>query len=120
MLGRYVELIEVPSGLRIKLNDTGRTELLEQRNEESDGWKKGTLCTLQDLLEDWLGNGWSFVAPQDIGALTDAPILSPDVEQDDHGNVVKVGKVYWFPNYAVECELNTLLEKGEVFFPLAS
>ena len=35
--------------------------------------------------------------PEDIGALTDAPILSDDIEYDDEGEVVRVGAVYWYP-----------------------
>ncbi|MGI9061916.1 MAG: hypothetical protein ACR2H5_25460 [Ktedonobacteraceae bacterium] len=41
-----------------------------------------------------MGNGWSWVRPEDIGALTDAPILSDDIEYDDHGDVVSVGTVF--------------------------
>jgi hypothetical protein len=106
-MGKYVEFIEVPNYLSIKLLPDGREEIESQREGE-DCWKKGTNDILLDLLEWQLCNGWEWVEPEDIGALTSAPILrSPN------------GKIYWFPNYAVTCEIKEMLEKGEVRFDLA-
>jgi hypothetical protein len=109
---RNVELVETPDCLLIKLTEAGRQELESQKTEETDdeiGWKRGTSHIFQDLLEWQLCNGWEFVNPEDIGALTSAPILrSPN------------GKLYWFPDYAVTCEIEELLEKNEVRFSVAS
>jgi hypothetical protein len=69
-----------------------------------------------DLLEYHLCNGWEMVPPEDIGALTSAPILSDDVERDDQGKLVRCGHVWWFPEYAVTSELEELMEKGCVEF----
>jgi len=99
----YVDLSEGPNFLRIYLTETGREELEAQR--DGMGWKWGTIYVFQALLEDWLGNGWEWVKPEDIGALTSAPILrSPN------------GMIYWFPNYAITCEIEEMLATGHVDF----
>ena len=123
----YIEIVKTGKkdyegeGIRLVLTEEGREELGTYRVPGSDPaeWVEGTDNILVKLLEDHLCNGWEFVAPEDLGALTDAPILSDEVERDEDGNVTKVGTVYWFPDYAIRCELDELLEKGEVFFPAA-
>lgn len=66
----------------------------------------------------WLGNAQlCAVAPEHVGALTDAPILTTDVTFTDtsvyvHGD----NPVWWFPNYAVENAMQTLLDTGKVTF----
>jgi len=103
----HVELTEGIGSLRIKLTEAGRGALESQRDDW--GWTRGTLYIFMDLLEDWLCNGWEWVKPEDIGALTSAPILrSP------------AGTLYWFPAYAVTCEIEEMLVNGEVVFPRAS
>ena len=114
----YIEIEKKEDGIVLKLTDEGREELNALRFGV-DGWVKGTNDILLDMLEDHLCNGWEMVPPEDIGALTSAPILSEEVVRDDYGTLVSVGKVYWFPNYQIECELETMLETGEVFFPAA-
>ena len=54
--------------------------------------------------------------PEEIGALTDAPILSDDIEYDDEGEVVRVGVVYWYPQYDVADPVAQLLASGSVEF----
>jgi len=103
----YVDLVETPHFLSIRLLPAGREELLDQRLEDGNGWKHGTVYVFMNLIEDWLCNGWQWVEPETIGALTAAPILrSP------------MGKLYWFPDYAITCELEEILAKGEVLFRL--
>ena len=73
---------------------------------------------LAELCETVTGNSaWEWVSPEDIGALTSAPILSDEVEQNDRGETVKVGRVFWFPDYAIRCPVEDLLERGFVEFP---
>ena len=67
----------------------------------------GPLCSndaLYELLEDWICNGWAWVAPEQIGALTDAPIISPDAWTDDDGElqITEVGHVYAQMTYMIE------------------
>jgi len=65
-------------------------------------------------------NGWSFVRPEDVGALTDAPIISEDVDTDDQGNVRNVGTVYWYPEYDVRDPVAQLLENGYIEFVIGT
>jgi hypothetical protein len=68
----------------------------------------------------YAGNGvLSAIRPVDVGALTDAPMLSDGVALRDSGETDVTGKVWWFPNYQVEDFATTLLEKGRVTFTLA-
>jgi hypothetical protein len=113
----YVEIVKSEEGIMLKLTPAGQEELAEYRIPE--GWSHSPDSLLADMLEDHLANGWEFIQPEEIGALTAAPILSDSAERDDQGNLVKVDQVYWFPDYAVRSELEELYEKGEVFFPAA-
>lgn len=55
-----------------------------------------------DVIEYQLTTGWEWVYPEEIGALTDAPIISDTVQRDDHTNeLVNVGDVYAFMDYQV-------------------
>ncbi len=101
MSQRYTDLREGPSALYITLT-------LEGREEQPK--------TLEDALEYHLCNGWSMIQPEEIGALTDAPIIGIDVQRDDQGKLIHVGRAFWFPNYMVEDPLKTLLKKGTVVF----
>ena len=114
----FVNLTKLPRCLRISLTPAGREELLDRRDGEN--WKSGTDSILYDLLEDHLANDWEMVPPEDIGALTSAPILSDSAQRDDQGKLTAIGDVYWFPNYAVKCELETMLKNGFVDFALAN
>ena len=70
-----------------------------------------------DVCEYELCNGWSIVNPEDIGALTDAPIVSCEIKYfEDSDEIEDIGKVYWFPNYMVQDPLEILLKEGEVVF----
>jgi len=58
------------------------------------------------------------VLPENIGALTDAPIIgtssfAPDTESDDND------KVWWYPDYAVKSFASELINHGEVTFTAA-
>jgi hypothetical protein len=75
---------------------------------------------LARLLEWPLANGWEWIAPEEIGALTSAPILSDDAERDDDGTLVAITTVYWFPNYQIISEVEELSERGYVEFELAT
>lgn len=77
---------------------------------------------LADLLEatGWEGNSVLMkIQPEDVGGLTDSPILTDDRTIKDDGTVVVQGRVWWFPNYMVENFADTLIEKGRVAFTLA-
>ena len=104
--GFYVDLEKTTDGnLRIVLTENGKAEfgvIVEERD------KFGIHAALCTLLEDHLCTGWEMVPPEDIGALTAAPILSDDILRNEEGSVVEVGRVYWYPDYAVRDEIEEI------------
>jgi hypothetical protein len=104
--GYYVDLEKTPDGnLAIRLNRTGRRDFREIREHRN---AFGINAALHILLEDHLCNGWEMVPPEDIGALTAAPILSDEVVRDDEGRLIAAGRVYWYPDYQVRDEIEEL------------
>src|ERR1700722_17299367 len=94
----YVTLNKNGNKLRIVLTSDGKAEL-QQRID--DGHLIGPDDVLYDLLEYHLCKGWEMIRPEEIGALTSAPIISDDVARNDDGDIIEIGSVYWFPNYQI-------------------
>ena len=104
--GFYVDLRKTAGGdLEILLNRNGRRHFPEIR-EQRDAF--GINAALYALLEDHLCCGWEMVPPEDIGALTSAPILSDEINRDDRGQVTRAGRVYWYPDYQIRDEIEEL------------
>lgn len=112
MAGKYVEFDTQANG---KLHITLLPEAREDVQEIAFSQELTADNKLAEVIEWHIGNGWSFVDPEDIGALTEAPILSDDVDYDDQGKA-KVGVVYWYPEYEVTDPVAQLLENGFVDF----
>jgi len=55
------------NGMRLTLGNEGRAELAEALR---DGYARG-----ESLVGEWLHEAFEFIRPEEIGALTDAPIL---------------------------------------------
>ena len=112
--GFYVDLQKNDdSNLEILLNENGRSNFdTIQKVRDAQGINEA----LYALLEDHLCNGWEMVPPEDIGALTAAPILSDEIVRDDNGRVVEAGHVYWYPDYAVLDEIEELRDKLRLLF----
>lgn len=110
---QYVEFNKRNGQLVISLTPAGKQEIEEAiadgKNIDSDAY-------MYELFEHPLCNGWFNVAPEEIGALTNAPIFSDNIERDDDGNVVNVDCVYAYMDYAVRSPVEVLREKGEVIF----
>jgi hypothetical protein len=116
----YIEIEKREDGILLKLTPAGREELKSWRAEGCmSAWTKGTNSILCDLLEDHLANGWEFIYPAEIGALTDSLLISDEAVRSDQGHLTELGTVYWFPDYAVRSELDDLYDNGEVFFTAA-
>jgi hypothetical protein len=110
---QYVEFKKVNGDLEITLTDEGRAEFDDILAEQE---KHGSMQALCELLEYQLCNGWDWVRPEEIGALTNAPILSEEVDRDDQGDLKSVGRVYWFPDYMVTDEIEELQKTGKIVF----
>ncbi len=111
MAGKYTEFEKHANGVRIILLPEAREDVQAIAAADLDADSK-----LGEVIEWQLGNGWSWVRPEENGALTDAPILSDDIEYNDHGDVVSVGAVYWYPRYEVSDPVAQLLTDGSVDF----
>ncbi len=111
-LGTHVDLEKMPNGrLRISLTDEGH-----QRFEEFEQIREyvGIDAAIRELLEDHLCGVWEEVLPEEIGALTSAMLMSDDVERDDDGRILRIGRVYWNPCYQVMDEIRELREQSYV------
>jgi hypothetical protein len=112
--GFYVDLCKTQAGnLEIHLNRSGRRHFADIR-EQRDSF--GINTALYALLEDHLCNGWELVPPEDIGALTAAPILSDDISRNEEGRVTEVGRVFWYPDYAVRDEIEEIRKNLVLLF----
>jgi hypothetical protein len=121
--GRYVTLIQtVTNKLQFVPNPTTIKEFIEDNkhhlpNQTLDAlvldvdpsrktnwiWSDDTV--LAELLEDQTSNGWQWLDPEDIGALTSAPIIeAPD------------GRVYWHERYQIEAAAEAILLGTTVTF----
>jgi hypothetical protein len=86
----------LPTDILLKLADPASEQELSEGNRRYNVW--GDDATLAELLEDRLANGWHWVQPEEIGALTSAPILeAPD------------GRIYWHERYQVEASAEELI-----------
>lgn len=105
MLNTY----RTPGGLKIAACNEARRELAE-----ADGYP-----ARESLVAEWLHESFEFLRPEEIGALTDAPILGDcaTIERDDLGELTATGgPVWWFPAYAVRDPWVELMSRGRVTF----
>lgn len=77
--------------------------------------------TMHHFLEPLTCNGLSWVAPENIGALTDAPILSEscgDCGSHTGGKMIYPAdaEFFYFDAYMLRSPLVDLRDKGRVFF----
>lgn len=113
MSGKYTEFEQLPNGtLRITLLPEAREDVQDIASNQS----LDADARLAEVIEWQLANGWSWVNPADVGALTEAPILSEDVETDDDGTICHIGTAYWYRQYERYDPVEQLLEEGHVDF----
>jgi hypothetical protein len=103
--------------LVIGLTQDGNTEL-ERLLALHPEWEDEEIFL--ELLDDALTQGWYVVAPEQIRAQTKSLLLSDTVEYDSGGNITRIGRTYWFPNYAVQGYAQTLLQTGHIIFQQGS
>ena len=109
----YVTLTKTDRALRLTLTPEGREELQARVDARQS---IDTDSALYDVLEDHLANGWDWIRPEEIGALTSAPILSDECSRDEDGLLTDVGTVYWFERYQIESPVAELFKAGHVEF----
>ena len=106
---RLTNFVILPNG-NLKIERVASVEEIKTVIED-------TTDPLVDLLDYQLCNGWDWIRPEEIGALTDAPILG-QVTRNDDGDFLD-GDVYWFPDYMVTDPVEHLLTHGYVIFQKA-
>ena len=106
----------LPDGnLEIRLCDGEAVEI-----DWDDLTSYGESAAFAELIEPLRANSeWDVVQPEDVGALTDAPIISDGVSHPDSGRVAVWGNVWWFPNYQVTDPIEVLRRDGRVVFEAA-
>jgi hypothetical protein len=99
--------------LVVTLTPEGREEIADIREAHPE-WSDNDIFI--ELTEHYWTNGWTIVSPADIGALIndDCIILSEDVDYDDHGNLLGIGLLYWYPDYQLFSEVEVMLRDGFV------
>lgn len=101
---------------------TQAREMLEDREMTRPGHRRrGALDEQADFLEVAMGNGWAYVNPEDVGAMTDATIISQDGFIGDNGKWyphpdVERPVVYAHMNYAVEDPIEKWAAGESVFW----
>ena len=116
--------------IRLAVDDRGdlvMTLLLTDPEDKSDLREQyhefGEVDTLSRLLEPFAVNGsFSFVdgeAGNPHVGLTSAPCVAESLSYDDDGQATVEGRLWWFPNYAIEGVVDTLLDRGEVTWTAA-
>lgn len=115
MSRKLVDFNIVNGNLQITLLPEGRTELLELQESKPANYLNTDQC-FGELIEYQLGNGWEYVQPEEVGALTDGVLLTNDSQRDDHGKLLKIGRVFWDSNYQVRSAVRDLLEDGVTTF----
>lgn len=106
----YLTITETKAGLLIKATNEGRDFIQDHKDFP-------TINMWYDILEDYSCNGsYELVAPEEIGALTDSPLIALDVERDDHGILTNVGEVFYFNEYMIVDEIEQLEIGQTVFF----
>lgn len=113
--GQYLELTETATALILRGVGDFRREIIEGIKAHKAGE-----TILAEMMEDIICNSaWAFLAPEEIGALTDAPIIGSEVFHDDLGNIETTGNVYWFPDYMIEDPAKILYKAGQIVFTKA-
>ena len=105
--GEAVNLIKTDSAVILELETDDREKIAEWR--EQRGW--GSDDILEELLGPYLCNGWHIVPISCWDGLT----ISDDVEHNEAGEIMDVGDVYTFVNYALISEVDVLLKRGKVY-----
>jgi hypothetical protein len=110
-IGYYTNLqTDKDNDLIITLNRKNAKGMSKERKIKSEDE------VLQDLLEDHLSNGLDWIYPEDVGALTNSPIISDVAEYNDQGELISCDYLWWFPNYQVTDLIKELFKTGKLVF----
>ena len=108
-----LHVMELENGnLHFTLQDYDVEELQDLLNNHGDDY------AIRELFEPLEANGhFSFIAPERIGALTDAPIISDVLWAPDEP--ILGGRFWWFKEYETVGFVNRIVNDGNVIFTKA-
>lgn len=94
-------------GMVLKINNADKKHILEIKKSNGEIISDNSLC---EFFDDFIANSeFDWINPEEICALTDAPILGIKNENDE------VVECFGFMDYQVTSILQALLEHGQVF-----
>jgi len=100
--------------LQISMSEENRQSLQNESDENEYEWPD-----LWEVLEPMLCNGFDWVDPVWIAALTESPIIGI-IDGDPYGDLDNVNwdtsKVWWYPNYQIRNPIEDLIDYGELIF----
>jgi len=102
-----------------KNNEEDMQELTEIRNRESNC---NDISALADLMDypgiNKIGNGWTVISADQLGNLSEAPMLIENLDIKDNGDFEthEDTKIYYFDNYQVRHFMDDLIKYGEAIF----
>lgn len=126
--GQYVTFERLPNGdLKMIATDAFRNEFLPYQNFDPEAYAEDERWgdnfdyyrAIRDLIEDIVVNSnWDWVEPAAIDALTDAPIITDDMDYPDSGEVAPhpEANIWWYPSYAIRAFIDDLIRDGETVF----
>ena len=99
--------------LEITLTKEGREFLTEQWKKENDD----DIQIFTDLIEYQLCNGFHFVNPEDIGALTSSLLIADGIiDEETTPEQAQETNVWYYNYYAIHSYLHDLKEQGYVIW----
>lgn len=104
-----IELIELENG-KLQVKFTGDEQDKLELEERAKDW--GINSILAEILEPYTCNGWGFHLASDLGQLSESPVIAKESYSEEDGSITLIGKAWYSPNYAVQSEIELLLEKG--------
>lgn len=110
-----IEISKIPNGIRLSLTDRGKAEIGNMMDKVVFGELEPD-SAFRDMLESCIANGWDFIRPEEIGALTGALLISDNAERDEDGKLISCKDVYYFNYYALTLEIEELAEHGYIDF----
>lgn len=114
----YYEIL--PNGslsINIEQSDVEAVNSIRERCGNDDG------LFMSELLEyaGWTANGRLFqVRPEQVGALTDSPLLTDEMQMNDQGDLTGVGTIWWYPWHEHQDFAERLISEGAVRFAKGS
>ena len=96
-------------GLTVKCDEDEQSVLVEERNENPDKFASDN--TMYEVFEDLIANSeLDWIDPEEIGALTSAPLLCIRDEKEQATHVWK------FDPYCLRSPQDDLADSGKVYF----